>query len=127
MRSLCGIIMTILLYLIVGLTAGMVGGALGLGGGAIMVPIFVLLFGLTQHQAQGTALAVMLPPILIFAVLRYYWAGNVKVQMAIFIAMGFVVGAFLGAHFVQNVPEAHLKRAFGIFLVIIGIKMALIK
>ena len=43
MRSLCGIIMTILLYLIVGLTAGMVGGALGLGGGAIMVPIFVLL------------------------------------------------------------------------------------
>ena len=119
--------MPFILYLMVGLIAGIVGGALGLGGGAVMVPIFVLLFGLTQHQAQGTALAVMLPPILILAVLRYYWAGNVKVQMAIFVAIGFTMGAFLGAHFVQNIPEVQLKRAFGIFLVIIGIKMAFIK
>ena len=119
--------MSIILYLLVGLIAGTVGGALGLGGGAIMVPVFVLLFGLTQHQAQGTALAVMLPPIFIFAVLRYYWAGHVKVQMAIFVAMGFLIGAFLGAHFVQSVPDVYLKRTFGIFLVIIGIRMAFIK
>ncbi|MCK4882440.1 MAG: sulfite exporter TauE/SafE family protein [Candidatus Omnitrophica bacterium] len=119
--------MPIILYMIVGLIAGIAGGALGLGGGAIMVPVFVLLFGLTQHQAQGTALAVMLPPIFIFAVLRYYWAGNVKVQMAIFVAVGFIVGAFLGAHFVQNIPGVHLKKVFGIFLVIIGIKMAFLK
>ena len=119
--------MPLILYVIVGLTAGIFGGALGLGGGAIMVPAFVLLFGLTQHQAQGTALAVMLPPILVFAVLRYYWAGNVKVQMAVFVAIGFIAGAFLGAHFVQNIPEVQLKRAFGIFLVIIGIKMAFLK
>jgi uncharacterized membrane protein YfcA len=113
--------------MIVGLVAGMAGGALGLGGGAIMVPVFVMLFGLTQHQAQGTALAVMLPPIFVFAVLRYYWAGNVKVQMAIFVAMGFVLGAFLGAHFAQNIPAVHLRKGFGIFLVIIGIKMVLMK
>ncbi|MCK5259449.1 MAG: sulfite exporter TauE/SafE family protein [Candidatus Omnitrophica bacterium] len=119
--------MTWILYITVGLIAGTIGGALGLGGGAVMVPVFVLLFGLTQHQAQGTALAVMLPPIFIFAVLRYYWAGNVKVQMALFVAVGFVVGAFLGAHFVQNIPAAHLKKAFGIFLIAIGIKMAFIK
>ncbi len=119
--------MTLILYGIIGFTAGIVGGALGLGGGAIMVPVFVLLFGLTQHQAQGTALAVMLPPIFIFAVLRYYWAGNVKVQMAIFVAAGFIIGAFLGAHFAQNIPAASLKKAFGIFLVIIGIKMAFLK
>ena len=119
--------MSMALYVIVGLLAGMVGGALGLGGGAIMVPVFVMLFGLTQHQAQGTALAVMLPPIFILAVLRYYWAGNVKVQMAIFVAIGFLIGAFLGAHFVQNIPEVQLKRVFGIFLVIIGIKMVLMK
>ncbi len=119
--------MPVILYLALGLVSGIVGGALGLGGGAIMVPAFVLLFGLTQHQAQGTALAVMLPPVFIFGVLRYYWAGNVKVQMALFVAAGFVVGAFLGAHLVQNIPEANLKRAFGIFLIIIGIKMAFIK
>ena len=117
--------MTLFLYLIIGLTAGIFGGAFGLGGGAVMVPAFVLLFGLTQHQAQGTALAVMLPPIFVLAVLRYYWAGNVNVQMAAFVAIGFIVGAFLGAHFVQNIPGVQLKRAFGIFLVIIGIRMVM--
>ena len=119
--------MTLFLYLTVGLVAGTVGGALGLGGGAIMVPTFVLLFGLTQHQAQGTSLAVMLPPVFLLGVLRYYWAGDVKVQMAIFIAIGFTVGAFLGAHFAQAIPDTYLKRAFGIFLMIMGLKMALMK
>ncbi len=111
------------MYVIVGLLGGIISGAFGIGGGTIMVPVFVLLFGLTQHQAQGTALAVMLPPVFILAVLRYYWAGNVKVSMALFVAMGFLIGAFLGAHFVQNVPDAILKRAFGVFLVFIGLKM----
>jgi len=77
--------MTILLYLVIGLVAGLVSGAFGIGGGTLMVPLFVLLFGLTQHQAQGTALAVMLPPVFLFAVLQYYWAGNVKVQMAVLV------------------------------------------
>ncbi len=119
--------MPVMLYLIVGLIAGTAGGALGLGGGAIMVPALVLLFGLTQHQAQGTALAVMLPPVFLLGVLRSYWAGNVKVQMAIFIAIGFFVGAFLGAHFAQGIPGAYLKRTFGIFMIIVGIKMVLMK
>lgn len=119
--------MTLFLYVIVGLVAGVVSGSLGLGGGVILVPAFALLFGLTQHQAQGTALAVILPPVFILAVLRYYWAGNVKVQMAIFVALGFVLGAFLGAHFIQNIPDAYLKRGFGIFLVIVGIRMAFLK
>lgn len=119
--------MTLFLYVLIGLIAGMFGGMLGLGGGAIMVPVFVMLFGLTQHQAQGTALAVMLPPIFILAVLRYYWAGHVKVQMAIFVAIGFVIGALLGANFAQNIPDTPLKRTFGIFLILIGIKMVFFK
>lgn len=119
--------MTIIVYIILGLVAGTVGGALGLGGGAIMVPAMVMLFGLTQHQAQGTALAVMLPPVFILGVMRYYYAGNVKIMMAVYIAIGFVVGALIGAHIVQYIPSAQLKKAFGIFLIIIGIKMAFIK
>jgi len=117
----------IIAYLILGLIAGIVGGSLGLGGGAIMVPVLVYFFHLTQHQAQGTALAVMLPPVFIFAVLRYYYAGNVKVQMACFIAIGFIIGAFLGAHMVQSLPSAVLKKMFGGFLIVIGIKMAFFK
>ena len=86
-----------------------------------------MFFGLTQHQAQGTALAVMLPPVFILAVMRYYYAGNVKVQMAIFIATGFIIGALLGAHLVHYLPSATLKKMFGAFLIIIGLKMAFIK
>jgi uncharacterized membrane protein YfcA len=119
--------MSSIIYLTVGLIGGIISGCFGIGGGTFMVPAFVLLFGLTQHQAQGTALAVMLPPVFILAVLRYYWAGHIKVPMAVIIAVGFTVGAFLGAHYVQSVPDLQLRRAFGIFLVIIGIKMALVK
>ena len=115
--------MNIILCIIVGLVAGAFGGALGLGGGAIMVPAMVLLFGLTQHQAQGTALAVMMVPVFIPAVMRYYAAGNVKVQMAAFIAIGFVFGVFAGANYIQSLPEQTLKRLFGAFLILIGLKM----
>jgi len=119
--------MQIIYYIVLGLAAGCVSGALGLGGGVIMVPALVLLFGLTQHQAQGTALAVILPPVFILAVMRYYYAGNVKVQMALFICCGFIIGAFLGAHLVQSLPAPTLKKIFGVFLIMIGIKMALLK
>ena len=104
--------MTIFGYIIIGLIAGFCGGALGLGGGAIMVPLLVMWFGLTQHQAQGTALTVMLIPVFWLAVWRYYQAGNVKVQIALFIAIGFVVGALLGAHAVQYLPSEQLKKIF---------------
>lgn len=117
--------MTIISYILLGLFGGIVSGSLGIGGGVIMVPLLVMVFGLTQHQAQGTALAVMLPPVFILAVMQYYWAGNVKVQMAIFIALGFIFGGYIGAHYVQNIPSAYLKRMFGVFLILVGIKMVL--
>ncbi len=115
------------LYILVGIIGGIFSGAFGIGGGAIMVPLLVYLFGLTQHQAQGTVLAVLLMPVSILSVLRYYQAGNVKVQIALIIAVGFLFGALLGAHYVQGVSETNLKRAFGIFLVLIGLKMALLR
>ena len=119
--------MNIIFCLAIGLVSGILSGAFGIGGGTIMVPLLVLWFGLTQHQAQGTALAVMSTPVFLLAALRYYHAGNVNVQTAVFIACGFVVGALLGAHFIQGVPDATLKRAFGVFLILMGIKMAFLK
>lgn len=119
--------MIIFIYLLIGLVAGIFGGALGLGGGSIMVPLLALGFGLTQHQAQGTALAAMLPPVFILGVMRYYYAGNVKVTMAVYLGVGLLVGALIGAHYVQGLPEAQLKKIFGIVLILIGIKMAFLK
>lgn len=115
--------MNILIYILIGLLAGLVGGFFGLGGGIVLVPIFAYILGLTQHQAQGTALAVMVPPITFLAALRYYYAGNVKLPLAVFVCMGFVVGGLIGAHFVQAVPDPVLKKSFGFVMLFVAIRM----
>ena len=119
--------MNALLYVALGLVAGVLGGMFGIGGGSILIPALVFLFGLTQHQAQGTTLAIMVPPIGILAAMRYYQAGNVKLGIAGFICAGFLVGGLIGAQLIQNVPDVLLKRLFGIFLLIISVRMILTK
>ncbi len=113
------------LYFILGIITGIFGGMFGIGGGTILIPLLVYLFGLTQHQAQGTTLAVMVLPIGLLAALRYYWSGNVKLNIAGFICLGFFIGGLIGAHLVQNLPSSLLKRLFGIFLLLISIRMIL--
>jgi len=115
------------LYIILGLVAGIFGGLFGIGGGTILIPALVYLFGLTQHQAQGTTLAIMVPPIGLLAALRYYYSGNVKLGMAGFICLGFFVGGLIGASFVQNLSDPILKRLFGIFLLFVAIEMIFTK
>lgn len=119
--------MTNINYIILGLVAGIFGGAFGIGGATIMIPAFVLIFGLSQHHAQGTALAALLPPVFILAVLRYYHGGYVNIPMAIFVAVGFTFGGLLGAHLVQGIPDLILKRAFGIYLLVIAVRYIFIK
>jgi uncharacterized membrane protein YfcA len=111
------------LYVALGLGAGICAGIFGIGGGVVLIPALVYLFGLSQHQAQGTTLAILVPPIGLLAALRYYYSGNVKLNMAGFICMGFFVGGLIGAHFVHSVPGPMLKRFFGVFLLAISVKM----
>lgn len=119
--------MTQLIYVILGLTAGVFSGLLGIGGGLIIIPMLVYGLGLTQHQAQGTSLAMMIPPITLFAAWRYFRSGNVKIDMAIFIAAGFCVGGLLGADLVHRIPDDVLRRVFGITLLIVSVKMVFFK
>jgi len=112
-------------YIALGLGAGIASGFLGIGGGAILIPVMVYMFGLTQHQAQGTTLALMIPPIGLLAAWKYYSEGNVKLNMAAFICIGFLFGALIGAIFVHKVPGPILKKVFGIFLFLISLKMIL--
>lgn len=116
-----------ILYVILGVVAGIFSGIFGIGGGIILIPALVFLFGLTQHQAQGTTLAIMIPPIGLLAALRYYYSGNVKLNMAAFICIGFFFGGLIGANWVQNLSEPLLKRLFGIFLLFISLRMIFIK
>jgi uncharacterized membrane protein YfcA len=111
------------LYIILGLVAGIFGGMFGIGGGTILIPAMVYLLGLTQHQAQGTTLAIMIPPIGLLAAWRYWQAGNVKISMAGFICLGFLFGGLLGAHFADRISDPMLKKVFGGYLLIIAVNM----
>ena len=114
-----------LLYVILGLVAGVFGGMFGIGGGTILIPALVYLLGLTQLQAQGTTLAAMVPPIGLLAAIRYWQAGNVKLSVAAMLCIGFFIGGLIGASFVQNISEPVLKKMFGIFLLVIAMNMIL--
>lgn len=119
--------MNIAIYLIIGLVSGICGGFFGLGGGAILIPALVFFLGFTQHQAQGTTLAILVPPIGLLAAIRYWQGGNVKLDVASFICLGFFLGGWIGAHFAHQISDIILKKSFGFFLLFISIKMIFTK
>ena len=114
-------------YLILGLITGVLGGLLGIGGATIVVPALILVFGFTQHDAQGTILAAMIPPIGLLAAIRYYQAGHVKLWPAALIALGFFIGGYFGALVVEHIPDLALKKIFGVFLLFVSLRMIFIK
>jgi len=119
--------MNIILYILLGLLTGVFSGMFGFGGGIIVIPALVFLFGLSQHAAQGTTLALMIPPIGLLAAWTYYKAGFVDVKIAAFICLGFFFGGLLGAKFVVGLSEPVLRKMFGVVLLIIALKMILTK
>ncbi len=116
-----------LLYVLLGLFGGTVSGVFGIGGAVVIIPILVYLFGMGQHQAQGTTLALMVPPIGILAALKYYQAGHVNLQIALFVCLGFFLGAFFGAGIAIQLPSPIMKKLFGVLLLGIALKMILSK
>jgi len=111
------------LYIVLGLVAGTFSGIIGLGGGVVIIPALVFLFGMTQQQAQGTTLALMVPPIGILAAYRYYQNGNVDIKVAALICLGFIFGGWIGAKLAVNLPQDALKKIFAVSLFLISIKM----
>lgn len=109
--------------LFIGLLAGSASGLIGIGGGVIMVPALVMLLGFTQHQAQGTSLAVMIPPVGLLAAMHYYKEGHFDIRFAAIVAAGFFIGGFFGGKFAVDLPEDTLRRIFAIVLMIIAARM----
>src|SRR4030042_97482 len=112
-----------LLYLLLGLIAGILGGLFGLGGGIIIIPALVFLFGLSQHEAQGTTLALLVPPIGILAAWTYYQQGYVNLKIAALICLGFIFGGLLGAKIATSLSNIVLTRVFGVALLLISLRM----
>ena len=106
--------------LLIGAVVGVLSAMLGIGGGVVLVPALVILFGLSQAEAQGTSLATI-PFGAIIAALIYHQNAPLRVPVVVAVAAGFVVGACLGARLVPHVPEAALRSAFGGLLLYLGL------
>jgi uncharacterized membrane protein YfcA len=114
---------TILSLVLIGILAGILSGLVGVGGGVIMVPLLVLLFGMSQHQAQGTSLAVLAVPVTAVAVYNYYNEGHINIKFALVIAVFFVAGSIIGSKFALGLDQKTLKKIFAVILLIIAGKM----
>ena len=114
---------TILILVVIGLMAGVFGGLFGVGGAIIMIPALVYFLGVDQHTAQGTSLAVMLPPIGLFAAYNYYKEGQVNIWYAVIIAITFMIGGYFGSELALRLPEQLMKKIFAIFLIFVGLKL----
>jgi len=113
----------LLILIVVGILSGMLAGIFGVGGAIIVIPALVFILGLSQHDAQGTSLAFMLPPVGILATWNYWKAGHVNWKMALVLSLTFVVGAYLGSHFSINISDKLLRRMFGVLMLVIAVKM----
>lgn len=117
----------ILILLAIGMAAGIFGGMVGLGGGVIMIPAMVYFLGLSIQAAQGTSLAVMLPPVGLMAVLNYYKAGQLNFKYAAIIAIAFFVGGYFGSKIALSISPEKMKKIFAVALMMIAINMIIKK
>lgn len=116
---------SVLLLLLVGLMAGVLSGFVGIGGGIIMVPALVLILGYSQHQAQGTSLAVLMLPVVFLAVRNYYKAGVIDPKVVAVIAVAFVAGSYFGSKWSLALPMETVRKVFGGITLLVAIKLIL--
>lgn len=114
---------TLIILILIGLFAGAFSGMIGLGGGLVIIPALIYLLGMNQYMAQGTSLAIMLPPIGLMAAFNYYKAGALNLKYAMIIAVAFFIGGYFGSKWALTIPEAVLRKIFAVTLIIVAIRM----
>ena len=108
----------------IGVVAGIVNGLLGIGGGTILIPAMIFVIGVEQHKAHGTSLLIILPTA-IMSTIVYALKGNFDFSLSFKVALGAVFGGYLGAKLMNKIPAKTLKKIFGVFMVIAGLRMVL--
>ena len=111
------------LFVVIGLAAGVLAGMFGIGGGILVVPALILLMKFTPQMATGTSLAIFLFPIGLFGAWEYYKEGNVRFVAAMLLAVGVLLGSPFGARLAQSVSPLTLRRSFAVFLVLVAARM----
>lgn len=116
-------VQTILILILIGLIAGVLGGLVGIGGGIVIVPALVYILGFSQWNAQGTSLALLMFPVGILGVMQYYKQGHVNFTYVAFIAIGFLAGGYFGSKISLSVSQIYIKKTFAVFMLLIALKM----
>ena len=117
----------LIILIIVGILSGMLAGIFGVGGAIIVIPALIFFLGMDQHDAQGTSLAFMLPPVGILATWNYWKEGHVNWKVALVLSLTFVIGAYLGSHISINLSDKLLRKLFGILMIVVAVKMIFTK
>jgi hypothetical protein len=117
------VIFQLIILIVVGILAGVLAGTFGIGGAIIVIPALVFILGLSQHEAQGTSLAFMLPPVGILATWNYWKAGHVNWKIALILSLTFLIGAYLGSNISINISDRMLRKLFGGLLILVALKM----
>ena len=116
---------TIIILVVIGLMAGILSGFVGIGGGVVIVPALMYTLSMTQYQAQGTSLFILLLPVGILAVMNYYKSGHINWQFGIIVAAAFVIGGFFGSKLALRISPSIVKIVFGVLMTYVSIKMIL--
>lgn len=116
---------TIIILVVIGILAGILSGFVGVGGGVIIVPALMYALSMSQHEAQGTSLFILLLPVGILAVNNYWRTGNVNWKFGLIVAMTFVIGGYIGSKIALRISPAIVKLVFGVIMAYVSFKMIL--
>ncbi len=115
---------TVFLLLIIGFLGGVLSGSMGVGGGVIMVPAMVFFLGMTQHEAQGTFLGMMIPPLAAFSAYNYWKAGYINWKYAVILMFTFALGSYVGSYLANHyLSDKALRQIFGVIMIVTAIKL----
>ena len=112
-----------LLFLAIGLVAGVLSGLFGIGGGVVIVPALTLLAKFPAQRATGTSLGALLLPVGALGAWTYYKNDHLDLRASLWIALGLLVGALVGALLAQHVTELQLRRGFSVFLALVAVRL----
>jgi uncharacterized protein len=112
-----------ILFIAIGLAAGVLAGLFGIGGGIVIGPALILLAKFQPQTATGTSLGALLLPVGALGAWEYYRRGHLNIPASLWIALGLLFGAWAGARLAQMLSGPQLQKAFAVFLVLIAIRV----
>jgi len=109
--------------ILLGVAVGTISGLVGIGGGAFLIPALVAFYGMSQLRAQGTSIAILLLPIGAMAFWKYQKAGHVDLRIALLVAVGFMLGGWIGGSVAQQLPPLVMRRTFAVLMMLLALRM----